>query len=249
MQVHATRQFTNFCNSIWVAGHAHLFPSHTTWVPMLSQWQMINKAAQCWVAAPDDVLSLQLGQLLAGSHQATSLFLEHSADKVQILSQYESCQYMCIRLLVTSLFLEHSTDKVRILSQCECCQYMCIRHLVTSLFLEHFADKVQIMSQCECCQYTWIRWRACEAWEYRAEYRAMTRDSLAVNNLSSFDLASVSLWALLKIGFKILFEVWLDYVGSSAKFWLDQVGSSAKFYDDGRAPSWTIHGHGNEGID
>ena len=66
---------------------------------------MIVKTAQCWVAAPDDVLSLQLGQLLAGFHHATSLFLEHLADKVQIMSQCEGSQYMCIRHLVTSLLL------------------------------------------------------------------------------------------------------------------------------------------------
>jgi len=27
------------------------------------------------------------------------------------------------------------------------------------------------------------------------------------------------------------------------------MGSSAKFHDDGRAPSWSLHGHGNEKID
>jgi len=99
---------------------------------------MIVKAARCWEAVPDDVLSLQLGQLRAGFHHVTSLFLEHIADKVQIMSQ------------------------------CEGSPYMYIRHLVTSLFLEHFADKVQIMSQCESCQYRCIRWMACEARESRA---------------------------------------------------------------------------------
>jgi len=27
------------------------------------------------------------------------------------------------------------------------------------------------------------------------------------------------------------------------------MGSSAKFHDDGRAPSWALHGYGNERID
>jgi hypothetical protein len=30
---------------------------------------------------------------------------------------------------------------------------------------------------------------------------------------------------------------------------LDRMGSSAKFHDHGRAPSWTLHGHGNERVD
>jgi len=85
---------------------------------------MIVKAARCWEAVPDDVLSLQLGQLRAGFHHVTSLFLDHKADKVRIMSQCEGSPYMYIRHLVTSLFLEHFADKVQIMSQC---QYRCIR--------------------------------------------------------------------------------------------------------------------------